>query len=77
MIDSARVWQRPAMTALFGAGYAVLVFRLPPDAVLPALVWTVGALVLIYLVRGVVDKGWLERVLAIWKGRDVLPDSNP
>jgi hypothetical protein len=76
MIDSARMWQRPAMTALFGAGYAVLVFRLPPDAVLPALVWTVGALVLIYLVRGVVDKGWLERVLAIWKGRDVPFDAN-
>lgn len=31
-------------------------------------------LAVLYFFRGAIDKGWLERVIGIWKGRNVRPE---
>jgi len=67
-IDHARAWQRPVFSGAVIIGIAVTLWKLPPEhalAALVALLWAGGAL---YLIRGVVDKGWIERVVSIWKG---------
>jgi hypothetical protein len=68
-IDHARKWMRPAFSATVIGGVAVCMMRLPAEHVfdaLCALLWAGGAL---YLIRGVLDAGAMERILRIWKGQ--------
>ena len=67
-IDHARAWQRPLFSGVIVAGVLACLWKLPPEHALDALrafLWAGAAL---YLIRGVVDKGWIERVVSIWKG---------
>jgi hypothetical protein len=69
-IDHARQWMRPAFSATVIGGVAVCLLRLPPESVMDALRALLVAGGALYLIRGVVDKAWLERIVRIWKGRD-------
>jgi hypothetical protein len=68
-IDHARAWQRPVFSAAVIGGILACLWKLPPEHALDALrafLWAGAAL---YMIRGVVDKGWIERVVAIWRGQ--------
>jgi len=61
-------WRLPRPTMMWSA-VALPFLAVTVNATWPVVLLAVGYPTLLYFMRGGIDKGWIERVVSIWKGR--------
>lgn len=67
VLDAAKQWGRPILLL---SCIVLLFLGLSPDVSDTKFKWICGLAALLFFFRGVIDKGWIERILMIWKGRE-------
>ena len=67
-------WRLPRPTMMW-TSLALPFLAISLSATWPVVMLAMGYPALLYFMRGSIDKGWIERIVSIWKGRAYVQPS--